>query len=90
MKKLDNGRFACDICGKDFEKEGWCRQHETGAHKASNVELTEGKKAEKSENNKCPECGTTLRLLKSSDMYERKAITLGYKKICPKCEELIK
>lgn len=90
MKKLDNGRFACDVCGKDYEKEGWCRQHEIGAHKGESQESKTGKAAAKSQNNKCNECGASLRLLNSRDMYEKKAIALGYKKVCPECEELIK
>lgn len=90
MKKLDNGRFACDVCGKDYEKEGWCRQHETRAHPEADVELKERKKASETKYNKCNDCGAALRLLNSRDMYEKKAITLGYKKICPECEELIK
>jgi hypothetical protein len=90
MKKLDNGKFACSKCGKEFEKEGWCRQHEARTHEEENSKPESTKKEEKPSCAKCPDCGGALRLLNTKDMYERKAASLGFTKICIKCEELIK
>lgn len=85
MKKLENGKWKCDFCNYESDKEGYTKNHEKlkhgGDHKVDfkvNTLL------------KCPCCGgQKLRLLRTSVKLEKQYMDAGYTKVCMDCNEVI-
>lgn len=84
--------WICAICGKELKNEGALRLH-ARVHKRSdpNPEGAAGRTGRvvrKKGSLECDHAGH-IRLLNPRDPQERKALELGYTKLCIACEELM-
>lgn len=84
--KNENGKWKCDYCNYESEKEGYCRNHELLKHGNKSDSVKENKKASEI----CPDCGgIKFKMLNPAIRVEKMCILEGYKKLCVKCGEVI-
>lgn len=70
---------ACDLCGREFEKQGHLNLHKYHCKM---------KQKPKQEEPKIEECTHVFRLLNLRQPIENRAYQAGYKEVCTKCQEV--